>query len=201
MNQLAPTRPADLLCTLLLRGVSFLVINVLVWLLMQMVHESGHVLVAWATGGTIEKLDLHPLHISTTYVWPNPRPLIVTWAGPIAGTVLPLVAWSIVRNVKPGWAALLRYFAGFCLIANGAYLGSIYWIRVGDAADLLALGTPPTVLILFGIVTVVAGFACWNGTGHALGWSLGSPAPTKKQLIPASVALLVVAGVELLVFR
>jgi len=43
------------------------------WLLMQALHETGHVLGAWLTGGQVVKLVLNPLAISRTDVSPNPR--------------------------------------------------------------------------------------------------------------------------------
>ena len=45
---------------------------------------------ALATGGTITAVVLHPLTISRTDVSINPRPLLVVWAGPLLGVLLPL---------------------------------------------------------------------------------------------------------------
>jgi hypothetical protein len=60
----------------------------------------------------------------------NPHPLVVAWAGP----VLPLAAFGIAAAKMPG-AYLLRSFAGFSLVANGAYLGAgsglLLWHRLG----------------------------------------------------------------------
>jgi len=49
----------------------------LCWLAMQIIHEAGHVLAAWVTGGTVTAVVLHPLAISRTDVAPNPSPLTV----------------------------------------------------------------------------------------------------------------------------
>ena len=62
----------------------------LCWLAMMDVHELGHVVGAVATGGRVEKVVLDPLTISRTDVLPNPNPLLVVWAGPIVGVLLPL---------------------------------------------------------------------------------------------------------------
>src|SRR4051794_27203810 len=64
------------------------------WLGMQAVHELGHVVGAWLTGGRVARVVLHPLTISRTDFDKNPHPLIVVWAGPILGCVLPLAAWG-----------------------------------------------------------------------------------------------------------
>ncbi|WP_139228397.1 hypothetical protein [Planctomicrobium piriforme] len=68
------------------------------WLGMQIVHESGHVLAAWATGGSVVAVDLHPLHISRTDVRPNPWPRVVIWSGPIWGVLTPGVMWLLARR-------------------------------------------------------------------------------------------------------
>ncbi len=93
------------------------------WLGMQAVHEMGHVAGAWAGGEAVERVVLHPLAISRTDATHDRHPLLVVWGGPILGVLLPLGALGIVRLVRPGLAYLFRFFAGFCLVANGAYLG------------------------------------------------------------------------------
>ncbi len=57
------------------------------WFGMMAVHESGHVLAAWATGGTVAKVVLHPLTISRTDLADNPQPLPVVWGGPGFGVM------------------------------------------------------------------------------------------------------------------
>jgi hypothetical protein len=64
---------------------------------------------------------------------------------------------------------LLRFFAGFCLIANGAYIAAGSFQSIGDAGDLLHHGTPIWMLWLFGIVTIPAGLLMWNGLGKHFG--------------------------------
>ena len=73
---------------------------VLSWLLMQAVHELGHCVAAWVTGGTVTKVVLHPLSISRTDVEPNPKPLFVAWSGPILGSLVPLLLWAVAEAAK-----------------------------------------------------------------------------------------------------
>lgn len=67
------------------------------WLGMQAVHEFGHVVGAWLTGGQVDRVVLHPLTISRTDLARNPHPLLVVWAGPVFGCLLPLDAWGWPR--------------------------------------------------------------------------------------------------------
>lgn len=136
---------------------------------MQQVHELGHVLGAVATGGDVERVVLHPLTISRTDLADNPQPLVVVWAGPLIGILLPLVAWSAALAARLRIAFLLRFFAGFCLIANGAYLGAGSFDGIGDCGEMLRHGSPIWLLWLFGLVTVPAGLALWNGQGKHFG--------------------------------
>jgi hypothetical protein len=140
---------------------------------MMAVHEAGHVVGAWATGGTVQHVELRPWRISRTDVIPNPSPLVVAWSGPMVGVILPLVGWSVAQVLPPprkgerdrSVLILLRFFAGFCLIANGAYLAFGSIDSVGDAGDLLRNGAAAWQLWLFGAVCVPAGLWVWHGLG------------------------------------
>ena len=110
------------------------------WLGMMAVHEAGHVAATRLTGGAVSQVVLHPLTISRTDLSHNPHPLVVAWAGPVLGAVLPLAAFGVAAAAKMPGAYLLRFFAGFCLVANGAYLGAGSVEGVGDAGDLVRHG-------------------------------------------------------------
>jgi hypothetical protein len=169
------------------------------WLGMQDVHELGHVAGAWLTGGRVSKVVLDPLTISRTDLAENPRPLIVVWGGPTFGVLLPLALWLTARAVRlpqfflfpsplagegsgvrgsevtqtaarglPG-TFVLRFFAGFCLIANGCYLGAGSFTHIGDAGEMLKHGAAPWHLWLFAALTVPTGLWLWNGLGPHFG--------------------------------
>lgn len=139
------------------------------WWGMMTVHEAGHVAAAIATGGTVQEVELAPWAISRTDVSPNPSPLVVVWSGPVAGVMLPLIVWLVARKIMPTVAPLLRFFAGFCLLANGAYLAFGSLNHIGDAGDLLRHGAAAWQLWLFGIVCMPAGLWLWNGLGSSFG--------------------------------
>lgn len=139
------------------------------WLGMQAVHELGHVLGAWATGAQVTQVVLSPTTISRTDVANNSRPLIVVWAGPIIGVGLPLVIWSLAQAASLPGAFVLRFFAGFCLLANGLYIGLGSFGRVGDCGEMLRHGSSQLQLWLFGAVTAPIGLALWNQQGASFG--------------------------------
>lgn len=146
------------------------------WLGMQCVHELGHVLAAWGSGGSVERVVLTPWSISRTDLSHNPHPLVVVWGGPLLGTLIPLVMWRIAELVRWSETFLLRFFTGFCSIANGVYIGYGSFDRIGDAGDMLRHGSPVWVLWLFGVVTVPTGLLLWNRLGPRFGLgSAGGP--------------------------
>ena len=142
----------------------------LCWLVMMAVHELGHVLAAGATGGSVAKVVLHPLTISRTEFSVNPQPLIVVWAGPLVGVLLPLAGLAVFQLGFIGrWRFLMQFFAGFCLIANGTYIGLGSFDAIGDCGEMLKLGSPLWTLWLFGGVTLPSGLLLWHGLGSNFG--------------------------------
>src|SRR5438067_8074063 len=120
------------------------------WLGMMAVHELGHVLHAWISGGIVAAVRVPLVGFSITVLSSNPHPHFVAWGGAIWGCILPVAAWTAWRvGRRPGLRAV-QFFAGFCLLANGAYLGVGWTMRSGDAADLVRYGTPVWVLVGFG---------------------------------------------------
>jgi len=142
------------------------------WLGMQLVHESGHVLGAWLTGGRVARVVLHPLTISRTNLDLNQNPLAVVWAGPVVGVALPLLLWAVAAAVRLPGVFVLRFFAGFCLLANGLYIGVGSFDRVGDCGEMLRHGSALWQLWLFGAFTAPLGFWLWHRQGPYFGLRL-----------------------------
>ena len=103
-------------------------LTALSWLGMMAVHELGHVLHAWTSGGKVVRVVLHPATFSRTDVSPNPRPLWVAWGGATWGSVIPLAAWMIARWFAPARLYLFAFFAGWGNIAlPGTVPGAFSW--------------------------------------------------------------------------
>ena len=143
------------------------------WLGFMAVHELGHVLAAVGTGGQVQKVVVHPLAISRTDIQPNPSPLVTVWAGPLVGVVLPIAIWACFKLFKWSCEFLARFFAGFCCVANGGYIGVGSFERIGDAGAMLSHGSAIWALWIFGIVCAVVGFWLWHGQGAKFGLGQG----------------------------
>ena len=176
-------------------------VSLLAWLLMQAVHELGHVVIAWPTGGSVERVVLHPLAISRTDVDPNPHPLAVAWGGPIIGVLLPIAMWGVATRLLHNYAWLVKFLAGFCLLANGLYVGVGSFQKIGDAGDIQQHGSPIWLLWLFGLVTVPTGLALWNGLGKHFGIGK-APEPIRPNLSYAcAITFVLLAFAEAALFR
>ena len=132
---------------------------------MMAVHEFGHVVGAVATGGNVERVVLHPLTISRTDVSPNPNPSIVVWLGPILGCVIPITTWLAIPRRFVAVRNIAMFFAGLCLLANGAYIAFGSLDRVGDCGVMLQNGSPLWLLFAFGALTIPLGFYAWHSLG------------------------------------
>ena len=165
---------------------------------MQAVHELGHV-----SRRNDQRRQSRGSHVASchnilyTRLAENPHPLFVAWMGPLIGVVLPLVAFAFARWAKlPGWY-LIQFFAGFCLIANGAYLAFGSFDRVGDAGDMLRHGTPIALLWLFGLITIPVGFWLWNGLGPHFGLGASSGQVDRSSAYAVFALLVALVSLEL----
>lgn len=158
------------------------------WLLFQAVHEFGHVLAAWGTGATVERVVLHPLTISRTDIADAAHPLAVTWGGPIFGAFFPLGLFFLLPRNMPG-RHFFRFFAGFCLVANGVYIGADFSSTTGftDTARLITHGAARWQTVLFGLISVTLGFYLWHRQSKNFGFG-----PEAKPVSPAAVCILTV---------
>lgn len=156
--------------------IIFAAVIYLSWLAMQAIHELGHVIAATLTGGAVVRVVLGPVAISRTDVSPNPAPLVVAWGGPIVGVAIPILLAAAVRfhrqtaandlpsssDLRARATNLADFFAGFCLIANGVYIGIGSFDGIGDAGDLLRHGAPFWLLIIFGLAATTGGLFLWH---------------------------------------
>lgn len=118
----------------------------------------------------------HPAVISRTDVQPNPHPLVEVWAGPLVGSTAPLIFALLSSVLRLRIAYLIWTVAGFCLLANGAYIGIGSIDPIGDARELLSHGMPRWPMAVFGVVAVTAGMWIWHRVSPRFGFG-ASPLP------------------------
>jgi len=176
-----------------LKAITALLVLWAAWWLMMVSHEAGHVIAAWLSGARISRIDLSPAGFSQTHLATNPHPLLVVWAGPVAGVLDPLLAWGLAawlgrRDKSWRYTPLFAFLAGFCLLANGVYIG-LGWIdRIGDTGDMLRLGTPVWVMVNYGLLCSLAGLAAWHRLGPKL-WLSNLSSRVATELLCASAAV------------
>jgi hypothetical protein len=163
------------------------------WYAMMAVHESGHAIGAWVTGGRVTRVVLQPFAFSRTDVGPNPHPLFVVWSGPVWGAMLPLAAWLAVRAAKAKLEFLARFFAGFCMMANGVYLASAVFVPAGDTEELLRYRTPLWAIVAPGVAAFACGLVLWNGLGPSFGFQ-GKPIDRAVIAVVGLLLALLLAG-------
>ena len=174
------------------------------WLAMMVVHEFGHALHAWLSGGVVAKMVLHPLAFSRTDMAINPHPLFVVWGGAIWGCIIPLVLLIIVHFLKWHYEYLVAWWAGFCCMANGAYLAAGTLFRsngrgADDASVILQNGGAWWQLILYGLITVPLGLWLWNGLGPNFGLGSAQGKVDRKAVIGITIALVILVLGEILI--
>ena len=171
--------------------ISFLA---LCWLGFLAVHEFGHVLAAWLTGGLVSYVVLHPLKLSMTVLAVDPHPACVGWGGPLFGVLAPLGGYLIARLTRSSRAYLFRFFSGFCCIGNGVYLLVDAFVQSGDGATLIRAGTAQWLIVLFGLTATPIGFWLWYGQAEYFG--IG---PQKRDIAPRDAVVTVLLLVSVVI--
>jgi len=139
------------------------------WLAMQVLHEAGHVLVARLTGAEVTKVALHPLILSRTDVAENPSTGRCLGRSPCWFTV-PLLLFALAAAFRAPGVYLFRFFAGFCLVANGVYIGVGHFLAEGaDPWVMMENGSPRWLLVMFGAVAFPLGLYLWHRQGPHFG--------------------------------
>lgn len=169
----------------------------LYWLLFMAVHELGHAIGAWCSGGKVVGMVLSPLAISRTDVSPNPHPLFVVWCGPLIGVALPALCATVAYYTQLPLTRWLRAFTGFCLIANGLYLASGVIRPAGDTQDMVWLGTPEWLFGAVGVAMTLAGFLVWHAMGSVWGLRMSAAAQLRRWACASVIATAVVAAAML----
>lgn len=150
--------------------IVWFVIIILSWYGMMAVHEAGHCLGALIAGAKIEAVKIPIADFSRTDFSGGRNTLLVIAAGPLLGAILPMTLLLILRAVKDRIKNAIMFFVGFCLLANGTYIGLGAFLRAGDCRQLIQQGVPIWQLIVFGLVSSGAGLFIWHCMGPPKSW-------------------------------
>ena len=130
------------------------------------IHELGHALATWATGGCVTRLMLHPFSWSKIFYGSPPTcPLLVEWAGVVFASACGLLLLALIRRWRGVWTVPLA-MTGLCtLVVNGLYLTvDCLFLAGGDATSIVSLGTPRPFVLLAGVGLTALGLV----VGHLL---------------------------------
>ena len=150
------------------------------WYGMMAVHEVGHCLGAIATGAKVDAVVIPPVGISRTDFSGSTWPVVAVWAGPVFGALAPLVLLAPLGFVGRRMGHVLRFFVGFCLVANGAYIGGGAFLPAGDCRELLRHGASPWQLVAFGLVATGSGLYVWHRMGPVREWFAVDKEPERQ---------------------
>jgi len=167
------------------------------WLGMMVVHEFGHVLFGWVSGGIVARVVVSPFECSRTDMQKNPHPLFEAWGGALVGSVLPFVVSILWRWLRwPAWY-FFQFFAGLCLITNGVYLALVSFIpNAADPGDIMQNGSPQWILVVFGLIAFPIGLFLWNGLGIHFGFGIARGKANSRVAVTVFVALLLLVIIE-----
>lgn len=135
-------------------------------------HEHGHAIAAWATGGKVYRIVFHPFSWSYVnhYVSKAEYRNSIIWAGPLFAVFIGLLLIMIVwRWRRPSLLPVLMAGVVACT-KDGAYLiiSCLANIR-GDGAILVKHGTPLVVVVAVGVILfaigIVLAFTCLSLLG------------------------------------
>ena len=131
------------------------------WYPFMCTHEFGHIISAKLNGGQVEEVILVPWRFSQTVISGSTDSLMDVWAGPFIGVLVPCLLCLTLKIIRKS-NFYTTTFCGFCLLANGLYLG-VGWIdKVGDCKDILANGGNVTSMIIFGLCACASGLLFWH---------------------------------------
>ena len=140
------------------RSLKLMGLLVVAWYVMTLSHELGHVVCGWLTGGKLVYLDLRPWALPQSMFDPDPNPLARLWGGPILGAVIPGSVGLATRHV---W---VRFIGSFCVLANGAYLTTAWWVGDSflDTTKLLEHGASPIGVAVYCAVCCGYGYGSFR---------------------------------------
>ena len=89
--------------------------------------------------------------------------------------------------------------AGFCLIANGAYIACGPADGAADTGVMMQHGSARWAMVAFGIVTATVGVYLWHGQGESFGLGAAKGKVSRQAVIVSAALLVAIVGLELII--
>jgi len=123
----------------------------------KFLHEIGHALGAWSTGGIVRGLVIHPFSWSYALAV-SPRDDVTIWAGSILGCLFGILITFSVFKWRSGRLLIPLLVGPVTCLCNGSYLvlGSVFHLP-GDGSVLAARYAPAGVVAAVGLLMLCAG--------------------------------------------
>lgn len=121
-------------------------------------HELGHAIALWVTGGVVERITLHPFSWSYTYYGSTPNyPIATTAAGIVFGTFSALALVALVWRFRNQPWTFIFIMTGIAATAiNGLYaIVDPILLSGGDGTTLVRQGVPKFLIIGVGVLLLV----------------------------------------------
>ena len=96
-----------------------------------------------------------------------------------------------------GFISKVRFFAGFCLVANGVYIGIGHFLADGaDPSVMMENGSPRYLLGLFGVVAFPLGLYLWHRQGPHFGLGIANGKIDLRAALISAGLFLALTGAE-----
>lgn len=118
-------------------------------------HEFGHGVAVWISGGRVSSMILNPFSWSWISYLSNPNPLFTAWGGVLFGVLFAIVLAAAALLIRSPYMAPLYLLAGCAMASNGIYFSVAAFADIGDAGALLSLGVPRLTLVAIGLLLLV----------------------------------------------
>ncbi len=109
------------------------------------------------------------------------------------------MAFLVAKLARCPGIYLFRFFAGFCLVANGAYIAFGPSDGLADTAVMLTHGSYRWQLVLFGILAAALGLYLWHRQGHYFGLGKTNGRVNKKAMAVSTLLFAVTVVIELVI--
>ena len=141
------------------KGLLLLGSFAIAYILAEFLHELGHALSAWTTGGTVFGIYVHPFNWSYCSFTCD-YPIYRSASGAGFSSIIAIMFFSVIIRWPKMWLLPLLLAGPITLINNGDYLLiDVLFKTGGDSCSLIGMGIPLWSILIVSAILLLAGFA------------------------------------------